>query len=99
VPFFLLAILFTSAALAPRSLFYALVLIAQLVCYGAAGASALLERAGVHNRLLALPQYFVLANVASLIACYKFLSGERYARWEPIREPVAAAPQGGEGRS
>ena len=28
---------------------------------------------------------FVLTNLASLIACYKFLSGERYVRWEPIR--------------
>ena len=41
--------------------------------------------------LLALPQYFVIANVASLIACYKFLRGERYARWEPIREATPAA--------
>jgi hypothetical protein len=36
--------------------------------------------------MLALPQYFMLANLASLMAFYKFLSGERYARWQPIRE-------------
>jgi multidrug efflux pump subunit AcrB len=40
---------------------------------------------GVRSRLLALPHYFVLANLASLIALFKFLRGERYARWEPIR--------------
>ena len=34
---------------------------------------------------------FVLGNLASLIAFYKFLSGERYVRWEPIR---ASAEQG-----
>jgi hypothetical protein len=50
------------------------------------------RRGGRRNRLLALPQYFVLANLASLVAFYKFLSGERYARWEPIREPASAAP-------
>jgi len=45
----------------------------------------MLDLAGIRSRLLAIPQYFLLANVASLIACYKFLRGERYARWEPIR--------------
>jgi hypothetical protein len=36
--------------------------------------------------IFAIPLYFVLTNVASLIGFYKFLRGERYARWEPIRE-------------
>jgi hypothetical protein len=35
--------------------------------------------------VLALPHYFVLANLASVIAMFQFLRGERYARWEPIR--------------
>jgi hypothetical protein len=39
-------------------------------------------------RLLALPQYFVITNLASLIAFVKFLSGESYTKWEPSREPV-----------
>ena len=51
-------------------------------------------RRGARLSLLALPQYFVLANAACLIALYKCLRGERYARWEPIREP-AAHPEGG----
>jgi hypothetical protein len=33
-----------------------------------------------------MPLYFVLANLASAIGFYKFLRGEKYARWEPIRE-------------
>ena len=95
VPFFLAALLVTSAALAPRSLFYALVFGAQVCGYMAAALAWLLERAGgVHHRLLALPQYFVLANLASLIAWYKFLRGERYAHWEPIREAGEAESPG-----
>jgi cellulose synthase/poly-beta-1,6-N-acetylglucosamine synthase-like glycosyltransferase len=86
VPLFLLLVFISSAALAPRSLFYALVALAQICFYAAAALSWLMEKAGWHNRLLALPQYFVLANLASLVAFYKFLSGERYARWEPVRE-------------
>ncbi len=91
VPFFLIGVLIASAALAPRSVFYAFTLMVQICFYAAAAGSWLLERAGVRSRLLALPQYFVLANLASLIALYKFLRGERYARWEPIREPSASA--------
>ena len=90
VPYLLLLVLLTSALLAPHSLFYALLFGGQLSFYGAALLSWLLERMGRRNRLLALPQYFALANLASVIACYKFLRGERYARWEPIRESVNA---------
>ena len=91
VPLFLIAILAASAVLAPRSLFYAIALAGQVALYGAAALAWLLERVGLHSRLLAIPQYFVLGNLASLIAFYKFLRGERYVRWEPIR---ASAEQG-----
>jgi cellulose synthase/poly-beta-1,6-N-acetylglucosamine synthase-like glycosyltransferase len=95
VPVFLVAIFAASAALAPRSWFYAAAFAAQALLYAAAGASALLERAGRRSRLLALPGYFVLANWAAVLAFFKFLRGERYARWEPIREPaVAEVPPG-----
>jgi cellulose synthase/poly-beta-1,6-N-acetylglucosamine synthase-like glycosyltransferase len=85
VPLFLIIILTASAALAVHSIFFDIILAGQLCLYGAAFLAWMLERAGVHNRLLAIPQYFVLANLAALIAFFKFMSGERYARWEPIR--------------
>lgn len=89
VPFFLIAILLASMALAPFSAIYAAALLVQVAFYLMAALAWALEHLGMRNRLLALPQYFVLANLASLIAFCKFLSGERYASWEPIREPVA----------
>jgi hypothetical protein len=85
VPLFLIAILVASAVLAMSSISLAFILAAQISFYGAAGLAGLLERAGLHTRLLAIPQYFVLGNLASLIAFYQFLRGERYMRWEPIR--------------
>jgi cellulose synthase/poly-beta-1,6-N-acetylglucosamine synthase-like glycosyltransferase len=106
-PLFLIAVFAASALLAPGSLFFKAVLAAQLCFYGAAAAAWALERAGVHSRLLALPQYFILGNLAALIAFFKFLRGERYVRWEPIRQAnnpqqsprgvqgVAAAPEKG----
>jgi hypothetical protein len=88
VPVFLMAALLSSAVLAPHSFFYAAAFIAQFCFYHAALMGWVLEKACVHVRVLALPQYFVLTNIASLVAFYKFLRGERYARWEPIREPL-----------
>jgi cellulose synthase/poly-beta-1,6-N-acetylglucosamine synthase-like glycosyltransferase len=85
VPLFLLSILAASIFLAAHSLIFAGILLLQVVFYAAAILAWLLEKAGLHNRLLAMPQYFVITNLASLIAFYKFVRGERYVRWEPIR--------------
>jgi hypothetical protein len=90
VPLFLIALFITSAVLAWHSLFFAAIFIAQVAFYLAAGASALLVRVGINSRLLALPQYFVITNVACLLALIKLMRGERYVRWEPVRERVNA---------
>jgi cellulose synthase/poly-beta-1,6-N-acetylglucosamine synthase-like glycosyltransferase len=85
VPFFLMGLFVASAVLAPGALAYRLILGAQVAGYTCPALAWMLDRMGIRSRLLALPQYFMLANLASLIACYQFLRGERYARWEPIR--------------
>jgi len=86
VPLFLIAIFIASAFLVRRNAFYAAMFLMQVVFYLAALVSWALERLGVTFSLLALPQYFVITNLASLIAFVKFLTGERYTRWEPSRE-------------
>src|SRR5947209_2593144 len=87
VPLFLILIFLSSLALAPRSPFYGAIALAQVCFYAAALLPWLMERAGFPTPgWLALPQYFILANLASLLAFYQFARGERYARWEPIRE-------------
>jgi len=88
VPVFLMVALITCGFLAPTALSYRLIFAAQLICYGCALAGLIMERFGLRSRLLVFPQYFVLTNVASVLALYKLARGERYARWEPIREPV-----------
>ncbi|HEY6046618.1 MAG TPA: glycosyltransferase family 2 protein [Pyrinomonadaceae bacterium] len=93
VPFFLLALLAASAVLARGSFAFQILLALQLAGYGAGVLAWFLDRAGVRSRLLVLPQYFLLANIASLIAFYKFLRGERYARWEPMRDGAPIQPQ------
>jgi cellulose synthase/poly-beta-1,6-N-acetylglucosamine synthase-like glycosyltransferase len=85
VPFFLMGLFASTAVLASSSLIFRLVFAAQMACYACPAIAWLLDRVGIRSRLLAFPQYFMLANLASLIGCYKFLRGQRYASWEPIR--------------
>jgi cellulose synthase/poly-beta-1,6-N-acetylglucosamine synthase-like glycosyltransferase len=85
VPFFLVALFAASLVLSSQSFLYRVSFATQSVTYLCVAFAWLLERLGVRSRLLALPQYFVLANVAAVIGLFKFLRGERYARWEPIR--------------
>jgi cellulose synthase/poly-beta-1,6-N-acetylglucosamine synthase-like glycosyltransferase len=85
VPFFLMGLFVSSAVLAPGSLFFRLIFAAQIAGYACPALAWMLDRVGIRSRLLAFPQYFMLANLASLIGCYKFLRGQRYASWEPIR--------------
>ena len=86
IPVFMIVLLVTSAVLATGSFFFAVVLAAQLFMYGVIGLCWVLSSFGVNSRVVALPTYFFLANLAAIIAFYKFVRGERYARWEPIRE-------------
>ncbi|PYS70206.1 MAG: glycosyltransferase family 2 protein [Acidobacteria bacterium] len=97
VPLFLIALFAAAAVLSGVSVPYRMLFVAQSIGYVGGAMSWLLENLGVRSRLLALPHYFVLANVASLIAMFKFLRGERYARWEPIRDSSVRSPSVNEG--
>ena len=79
-------ILVTNVFLAGRSLFWDFLLLGQMAVYIAAFFGWLVERAGRRITLLAIPLYFVLANLASAIAFFRFVRGERVVTWEPIRE-------------
>ncbi len=86
VPVFLILILISSFILSFLSYFYAFAFAAQIVFYAAAISGLILERGGKRIGAFAIPLYFFLANAASLGGFYKFLRGERYASWEPMRE-------------
>jgi cellulose synthase/poly-beta-1,6-N-acetylglucosamine synthase-like glycosyltransferase len=86
VPLFLLFTLISSAFLSFNSWFFDIVLILQASFYAMAFVAWIAEKFGKKLGMLAIPLYFVLANWASVVAFYRFLSGETYARWEPIRE-------------
>ncbi len=85
VPFVLLVFLIANVVLAGSSPYYSAALAIQMLFYVLALVGWVLERAGKRLSLLAIPLYFVLANLASVVGFYKFLRGETYVRWEPIR--------------
>lgn len=85
VPLLLAVMLISSLLLAASSRMFLVFFTLQVVFYVLATFGWIVERAGLRSRLLSMPQYFLLANVAAVIAFYKFLRGEKYASWEPIR--------------
>ena len=91
-PIFLLTVLLTSGLLAAQHAFYAVIFAAQAGFYLIAMISWLFDRAGVRARWLVLPQYFLITNLASLIAVFKLIQGERYTKWEPLRDTLSAGP-------
>ena len=86
VPVFLFLMFSSSLILAFQSGFFGLELAIQIGFYLFAFIAWALEKRGRSLGVLSIPHYFVLTNMASFIGFYKFLRGERYARWEPIRE-------------
>lgn len=86
VPVLLFAALLSNAVLALSSGVFAVIFAFQAAFYLAAFFGWLLELSGKRTTLFVLPLYFVLANIASVIAFLQFLRGEQYASWEPIRE-------------
>jgi glycosyltransferase involved in cell wall biosynthesis len=90
LPLLLLAL--TSPLLWARGGLYRLATAGQLLFYGLAAAGAALERSGRRlHRLLALPYYFSLVNVAALQATFNVLRGRSIVIWEPTH--AAAAPE------
>ncbi len=86
VPLFLLFIFAANTILARNSIFFEIIFLLQIAFYFLAFLGWLIEKTGAKIGVFAIPHYFVLANLASVFGFYKFLRGERYAAWEPIRE-------------
>ncbi len=63
--------------------FYTWFLIVQVVAYAVAMAGHFLQRSsGITAKLLA-PYYFVILNVACVLAFWKFLTGQKIILWKP----------------
>jgi cellulose synthase/poly-beta-1,6-N-acetylglucosamine synthase-like glycosyltransferase len=88
VPAFLLLVFLSTIVLSTSSTVFQVILVAQVLFYMAAALGWVLLTYGPKTNLgpLVIPFYFVLGNLAAAAGFLKFLSGERFAQWEPIRD-------------
>lgn len=79
-------LLVASVALADTGRVYAIALICQLACYTLALAGWLMRGRADRPRLVTIPYYFVLVNLASLKGIAEHYHGKTYATWATVRE-------------
>jgi hypothetical protein len=77
----------TGARLARCGRVYRLAAMAEAAAAGLGVTGLLIRRRARVPRLLALPAYFCVVNVASLRAALNVVRGRTIDRWEPRREP------------
>jgi len=92
IPFLLIAALASSGWGGDSVDWLRFAFLGQLALYGAAVVGFIGERLKVKLGPLAIPYYFMLVNVASLVAFLKVLRGEAYVTWEPVRDARNATP-------
>lgn len=83
IPELLIGLYFINIALYQSSLIYKLMFWGQSIFYGAAIAGYLLQRMGRESKVLYLPFYFSLINVAAGKALIDYLKGKRQVTWQP----------------
>jgi len=83
-PFFWAVALLTNLLLI-GSPFYLFTMLAQLAVLGCGALGFVLQARHGALGLLGKPYYFVLTNVASLLAVFRYLRGERVRIWTPVR--------------
>lgn len=80
---FLITAFLANLALWNQGTFFKAALLAQAAAYLSAAAAPLLDRLRVRVKLIHLFRYFVLLNLASAHAVFKFLRGQKQVMWEP----------------
>ena len=71
----------TNGLITGESVFYSGTFLLQIIFYGAAAFVALND--GTKNKFLGLAHYFCLINIASAMAFFKFVKGEKIVLWKP----------------
>lgn len=84
-PFLWIGALAANVVLISYHLAYLVMFVGQSVIIAAGVTGFLLQDRNHNLGLLAKPYYFLLTNLASLIAALRFLRGERLVVWTPVR--------------
>ena len=84
-PFLWLIALGANLALAPKHPLYAALLACQLVVIFAGTLGFALQSRLAKLGVLSQPYYFLLTNIASFLAAFRYVKGERMVTWKPLR--------------
>ena len=68
-----------------NKLFFAVALVFYAIFFGAAFGGWLLEMRGGKNRLLTIPYYFSLVNLAATMGIIDFIRKKQATSWKPVR--------------
>jgi cellulose synthase/poly-beta-1,6-N-acetylglucosamine synthase-like glycosyltransferase len=85
VPFALISLLSANVALRNQP-FYRVILYLQVAFYAAAMLAFVYEGMA-RFKPLKIARFFLLGNVAALVAWVRFFSGDKYVTWTPTRRP------------
>ena len=85
VPFFLMIIFVSNSIMLDRTL-YKLLFLAQVAFYMSAFFAWVMDKYGKKLKLLFLPLYFCVVNLASLRATFNLVRGRNVATWETMRK-------------
>lgn len=81
VPYALLSAFVTSAML--PGAFYRAAFVLQVMLYALGGIGFWLKGRGKWHRLLAMPQTFLMLNIAAVAGVARYVAGQRLALWQP----------------
>lgn len=84
LPFGVIAVLLSNLFLWNDGLFYRVFLVLQLLGYGA-GLASYAGKGLAKFGVLKMASFFVMGNVATLLAWWKFIQGDKMVTWEPSR--------------
>jgi cellulose synthase/poly-beta-1,6-N-acetylglucosamine synthase-like glycosyltransferase len=84
-PFALLSLLPLNIALAQVSVFYTVLLLLQVLFYGAALTGWLFERRKIKIKLFFVPYYFFVMNYAVFAGLWRYLGKKQSVNWERAR--------------
>lgn len=85
VPVLCILAFFSNALLIMNSAFYLVLFVLQITFFSMAALGSRMENKGVHSKVLYLPLYFCVVNLASLISMFKVLRGTNIVTWQTQR--------------
>jgi len=80
---FMIGAYISNALIMTKARLFRIVFLLQTIFYGAALAGHMLEKRGIFSRVLYIPYYFCLINIATGYALIRFLRREKQVLWTP----------------